>query len=125
MEAETEMSLTKKETAEYAFDLQVGLSGADVPEFDAARLLGNAAILAVNLRGLGEVNYSTLLLVAAHHFGIRSEAIDGVLHVLAELELVRLITAGSSIKSIIPDVPHFEDVYEQVGNFVDQRPLNA
>ena len=27
MEAETKMSLTKKETAEYAFDLQVGLNG--------------------------------------------------------------------------------------------------
>jgi hypothetical protein len=118
------MALTKKETAEYAFDLQVGLNGADVPEFDAARLLGNAAILAVNLRGLGEVKYSTLRLVAAHHFGIRSEAIDGVLHVLAELELVKLITAGTSVKSIIPDVPHFEDVYAQVGDFVDQQPLN-
>jgi hypothetical protein len=124
MEAETKMSLTKKETAEYAFDLQVGLNGADVPEFDSARLLGNAAVLAVNLRGLGEVNYSTLRLVAAYHFGIRSEAINGVLDVLAELELVKLITAGTSVKSIIPDVPHFEDVYAQVGNFVDQRPLN-
>lgn len=44
------MSLIQKETAEYAFDLQVGLNGTDVPEFDAARLLGNAAVLAVNLR---------------------------------------------------------------------------
>jgi hypothetical protein len=66
MEAETKMLLTKKEMAEYAFDLQVGLNGADVPEFDAARLLGTAAVLAVNLRGLGEVNYSTLRLVAAY-----------------------------------------------------------
>lgn len=118
------MSLSKKETAEYAFDLQVGLSGADVPEFDAARLIGNAAVLAVNLRGLGEVEYATLRLVAAHHFGIRSEAIDNVLRVLAELELVKLIGTGGAIKSVIPDVPHFEDVYEQVGAYVDQRPLN-
>src|SRR5215831_4546281 len=102
------MTLTKKETAEYAFDLQVGLSGADVPEFDAARLLGNAAILAVNLRGLGEVDYRTLRLVAAHYFAIRSEAIDGVLNALAELELVRLITTGSTIRSVIPEIPHFE-----------------
>ncbi|HTV26504.1 MAG TPA: hypothetical protein VMF32_01850 [Xanthobacteraceae bacterium] len=118
------MTLTKKETAEYAFDLQVGLSGADVPEFDAARLLGNAAILAVNLRGLGEVDYRTLRLVAAHYFTIRSEAIDGVLNALAELELVRLITTGGTIRSVIPEIPHFEDVYEQIGTYVDQRPLN-
>src|SRR5260221_611809 len=109
------MTLTKKETAEYAFDLQIGLSGADVPEFDAARLLGNAAVLAVNLRGLGEVDYKTLRIVAAHYFSIRSEAIDGVLSALAELELVKLITTGSTIKTVIPDVPHFEDVYGAVG----------
>ena len=62
------MSLTEKQVAEYAFDLQVGLEGADVPEFDSAKMIGNAAILAVNLRGLGEVDYSSLRLVAAHHF---------------------------------------------------------
>lgn len=118
------MSLSQKETAEYAFDLQVGLNGADVPEFDAARLLGNAAVLAVNLRGLGEVEYSTLRLVAAHHFGIRSEAIDSVLRAMADLELIKIITSGSSIKTIIPEIPHFENVYEQVGAYVDQRPLN-
>jgi hypothetical protein len=124
MKMTNEDSPTKKEIAEYAFDLQVGLNGADVPEFDVARLIGNAAILAVNLRGLGEVQYATLRLVAAHYFGIRSEAIDRVLHVLADLELIKLITKGMSILSIIPDVPHFEDVYAQVGNFLDQQPLN-
>lgn len=118
------MALNTKETAEYAFDLQVGLNGIDVPEFDAARLIGNAAILAVNLRGLGEVDYSTLRLVAAHHFGIRSDVIDGVLRALDDLELVKLVTTGSTIKTIIPDVPHFEDVYSQVGEFTSQRPLN-
>lgn len=118
------MPLNKKETAEYAFDLQVGLNGADVPEFDAARLLGNAAILAVNLRGLGEVDYQTLRLVAAHHFGIRSDVIDGVLRALDELELVKLVTTGATIKTIIPDVPHFEDVYTQVGEYTSARPLN-
>jgi hypothetical protein len=118
------MTLTNKETAEYAFDLQIGLNGADVPEFDAARLLGNAAVLAVNLRGLGEVDYTTLRIVAAHYFGIRSEAIDGVLKALAELELVKLITTGSTTKTVIPDVPQFEDVYGVVGTYVAQRPLN-
>ena len=58
------MTITKKETAEYAFDLQVGLEGADVPEYDAAKLLGMAAVLAVNLRGLPEVKYGSLRLVA-------------------------------------------------------------
>lgn len=44
------MPPTEKETAEYAFDLQVGLNGADVPEFDAARLLWDAAVAALRAR---------------------------------------------------------------------------
>lgn len=118
------MALTNKETAEYAFDLQVGLNGADVPEFDVARLIGNAAILAVNLRGLGEVDYTTLRLVAAHHFGIRSDIIDNVLKALDDLELIKLITTGSTIKTIIPDIPHFENVYSQVGEYTAAKSLN-
>jgi hypothetical protein len=118
------MTLSNKEMAEFAFDLQIGLNGTDVPEFDAVRLLGNAAVLAINLRGLGEVKYSTLRVVAAHHFRIRSEGVDAVLRVLADLELVSLITSGKTIESVIPQVPHFEDVYAQVGEFVVEQPLN-
>jgi hypothetical protein len=44
------MALTKKQIAEYAFDLQVGLEGIDVPEYDAAKAIGMAAVLAINLR---------------------------------------------------------------------------
>lgn len=118
------MSLTEKQTAEYAFDLQVGLEGADVPEFNAAKMIGNAAVLAVNLRGLGEVEYSSLRLVAASYFNIRSDVLDGVLHTLADLELVKLITTGSSIKKVIQTVPHFENIYDRVGQYTAEQPLN-
>lgn len=118
------MALTKKETAEFAFDLQVGLEGADVPEYDAAADIGKAAVLAVNLRGLGETDYGALRIVAAHHFHIRSDVLDRILRILAELELIRLVTQGQTIKKVIPDVPHFEDVYERVGEFAEQKPLN-
>ncbi|WGM39935.1 hypothetical protein [Caulobacter sp. NIBR1757] len=116
--------MDKKSTAEFAFDLQVGLNGADVPEYDAAVEIGKAAVLAINLRGLGEIDYGALRLVASHHFKIRSDSLDHILHILAELELIRLVTAGSSIKKIIPDIPHFEDTYERVGEYIDQKPLN-
>ena len=118
------MTLGKKESAEYAFDLQVGLSGADVPEYDVAADIGKAAVLAVNLRGLGEIPYGSLRLVAARHFHIRSDVLDRVLRILADLELIRLVSQGQTIHTVIPDVPHFEDVYERVGDFLDERPLN-
>jgi hypothetical protein len=77
------MTLNNKAIAEYAFDLQVGLEGADVPEYDAAKTMGMAAVLAVNLRGLGEIQYQSLRLVAAHYFHIRSDVLDSVLHMHA------------------------------------------
>lgn len=116
--------VTKKEIAEYSFDIQVGLEGADVPEYDAAKTLGMAAVLATNLRGLGEVDYKVLKLVASRYFHIRSDVIDNVLAVLADLELIRLASTGSTINSVIPNVPHFENVYDQVGEYVEQKPLN-
>jgi hypothetical protein len=118
------MPLTVKAVAEYSFDLQVGLEGVDVPEYDVAKAIGMAAVLAVNLRGLGELQYQSLRLVAAHYFHIRSDVLDGVLHTLAELELVKLVTSGTSIQQVIPTVPHFEDVYARIGELASVRPLN-
>lgn len=116
--------LSNREIAEFSFDLQVGLEGADVPEYDAARIIGTAAVLAVNLRGLQEVDYKVLRIVASRLFHIRSESLDDVLHVLAELGLVRLITEGRSIKKVVPLVPHFRDVYAVVGEYNEQKSLN-
>lgn len=118
------MTPTEKAIAEYSFDLQVGLEGADVPEYDVAKTIGMAAVLAVNLRGLGEIQYQSLRLVAAHYFHIRSDVLDGVLRTLADLELVKLVTSGSSIQEVIPAVPHFEDVYARVGQLASVHPLN-
>jgi hypothetical protein len=91
-----------KAIAEYAFDLQVGLEGADVPEYDVAKTLGMASVLAVNLRGLGEIQYQSLRLVAAHYFHIRSDVLDSVLHTLADLELIKLrLTSGYILRTMI------------------------
>jgi hypothetical protein len=118
------MALTSKQVAEYAFGLQVGLEGADVPEYEVAKTIGKAAVLAVNLRGLGEVQYGTLRLVAARHFHIRSDVLDGTLKTLADLELIKLVTTGETIHQIIPDIPHFDNVYGRVGTYTDVKPLN-
>jgi hypothetical protein len=120
----TGTSFTNKQLAEYAFDLQVGLEGADVPEYESAITIGKAAVLAVNLRGLGELDYKALRLVAARYFHIRSDVLDGVLRTLADLELVKLVTTDGSIEQVIPTVPHFENIYERVGELTAAKPLN-
>jgi hypothetical protein len=105
--------------AEYAHDLQLGLSRVSVPEFDQLPLVGMAAILAVHIRGLGEIDYQGVLKpVAEHFFDIPSVVLPQVLQVLAEVEFVSLDTTGKSINKVIPSVPHFQSIYDGLGKYV-------
>lgn len=105
--------------AEYAHDLQLGLSRVSVPEFDQLPLVGMAAILAIHIRGLGEIDYQGVLKpVADHFFDIPSVALPQVLTVLADVGFVSLDTTGKSINKVIPSVPHFQSVYDGLGEYV-------
>lgn len=106
-----------KRTAEFAFDLQVGLARHDVPEFDALKELGMVASLAVHIRGLGEIPYEVLRKVSDYYFDIPSAALKPVLEVLAEIEFVRLVQREKRIVTVIPEVPQFEDVYGILGDY--------
>lgn len=116
--------MDKKTLAELAFDIQVGLGRSDAPEFDSLRTVGMAASLAIHLRGLGEIPYEVLRKVSDFYFNIPSYALKQVLTVLAEVEFIDLITTGSRIDKIIPDIPQFRDVYAILGTHPDLENLN-
>ena len=106
------------EKAEFAHDLQIGLARKSVPEFDQLPLLGMAAKLAMNIRGLGEIDASVLRQVADHFFDIPAMVLQPALTILDEVEYVQLITSGKTLKSIIPQVPHFSSVYGGLGEYI-------
>ncbi|HHW33384.1 MAG TPA: hypothetical protein GXX24_04465 [Paracoccus solventivorans] len=106
-----------RETAEFAYDLHAGLSALAIPEFDQLQVIGMAATLAVHLKGLGEVDYEVLRKVSDHFMSIPSYALKPVLELLADIEFVRLITAGKTISKVIPNIPVFDDVYEGIGEY--------
>jgi hypothetical protein len=83
-----------------------------------------AAVLAVHLKGLDEVAFDVLRKVSDHYFEIPSYALKSVLEVLAETELVRLITEGKTIKKVIPTVPFFSNVYSLVGEYSRSEGVN-
>src|SRR5258705_5646600 len=114
----------KEERGEIAFDLQTGLGRLDVPEYDSLRIVGMAAVLAIHLKGLDEVAYEVLRKVSDHYFDIPSYALKSVLEVLAETELVRLITEGKTTKKVIPTVPFFSNVYSLVGEYSLNEGVN-
>jgi hypothetical protein len=104
--------------AEFAHDLQIGLSRKSVPEFDQLPLIGMAAKLAMNIRGLGEIDASVLRQVADHFFDIPAMVLQPALAILDEVEYVQLVTSGKTLKSIVPQVPHFSSVYDGLGEYI-------
>jgi len=111
--------MDRKQVAEFAFDIQSGLCRYDISEFDVLRNIGMSASLAVHIRGLGEIDYEVLRKVSDHYFDIPSVALEKILGILADLEFVELITIGTRIKTVIPQVPRFQNIYEPIGNYHD------
>jgi hypothetical protein len=111
--------LTSAKVAEYAHDLQSGLAQTRVPQFDRLPIVGMASIVALHVRGLGEISYDILRQVSDYYFDVPSSALPEVLRVLEEIGYVQLISkSATSIKSVIPQVPHFRSVHEGLGEYV-------
>lgn len=109
------------ETAEFAYDLHAGLSTLRVPEFDQLQIIGMAATLAVNIKGLGDIEYEVLRKVSDHFMSIPSYALKPVLEVLAEVEFIRIFKSGKTIEKITPNIPVFENVYRGLGEYADKE----
>src|ERR1700685_3937211 len=111
--------ITSTQVAEFAHDLQTGLARTDVPQFDRLPIVGMASIIALHIRGLGEIPYDVLRQVADHYFDVPSIALPEVLRVLEEIDYVQLISRSpTSIQNVIPQVPHFRSVHEGLGEYV-------
>lgn len=110
-----------KELAEFAYDLHTGLSTHNVSEFDDLQTIGMAATLAVHIRGLGEIDYEVMRKVSDHFMSIPSYALEKILYVLNDIQFVQLITSGKKITKVIPNIPVFEDIYEQIGNYASNE----
>lgn len=109
---------TNQERAEFAHDLEVGLARKSVPEFDQLPTIGMAAKLALNIKGLGEIDGPVLRQVADHFFDIPAGMLNSVLDILAEVEHVQLIREGKTVKKVIPSVPYFSSVYDGLGQYL-------
>src|SRR5690606_17307253 len=104
-------------TAARCHEIQVSLATHEVPEFEAIPLIGMAVRLALHIRGLPPFDFEVLKLVASHYLAIPSIVVERIVRILAEVEFVRLQQQGSTIKRILPTVPYYEDLYEQIGEF--------
>lgn len=116
--------LKGRKLVELSYDIQSGLGNTEVPDFEALREMGMAATLAIHLRGMPELDYEVLRLVSSYYFNIPTSCLKESLLILAEIEYVQINKKGSKITSIIPQVPHFKDVYEGVGDYFTFSDMN-
>jgi len=100
-------------------EIQLSLRDKDVNRFEAIPRVGMAVQLALHLRGLPVVDYERAKLVAASILGIPRVAFDQVLGILAEIEFVRLGNTTSGIRTIIPTVPYFDELYVGLGDYLN------
>jgi hypothetical protein len=105
------------ELAARCHEIQVSLGTTDVPEFDRLVEIGMAVRLALHIRGLPLIKYDVLRLVANHYLDIPTTSLRTVLNALAEVEFVRIVSEGSTIKSVLPTVPYYEDMYTRLGEY--------
>jgi hypothetical protein len=106
-------------------EIQTSLGTKDVPEFETISELGMAVRLALQIRGLPLIEYETLKLVAIHYLQIPSLAVKRIVRLLAEVEFVRLRSQGDTINGVLPTVPYYEDLYNQLGEYaVTDRTLS-
>ncbi|MCK9200810.1 MAG: hypothetical protein M0P59_08595 [Gallionella sp.] len=117
------MNMKPQIIAELAHDLQSGLGRTSIPDFDRLPIVGMASILALHIKGLGEIDYAVLRQVSDHFFDIPAIALPQVLDLLAEIEYLSLIKDGKSIKKVIPSIPHFDSVYSGIGEYLSNESL--
>ena len=112
------------EVAARCHEIQTGLGTTEVPEFEQLAIIGMAVRLALHIRGLPGIPFEIVKLVGYHYLGIPTVAMRTVLEVLDEVEFVRLGTEGKTIKTVLPDVPYYEELYETIGEYSADVGLN-
>jgi hypothetical protein len=112
------------EVAARCHEIQTGLGMTEVPEFDNLRAIGMGVRLALHIRGLPAVNFETLRLVANHFLEIPSVALKRIIEMLAEIEFVKLVTQGKTIKAVVPTVPYYETLYTTLGQHASDIAFN-
>ncbi|MEH2042227.1 hypothetical protein [Nostoc sp.] len=116
--------LTPQDIAIRAHDITVCLERSSVSSFDELVNLGMAVRLAIHLRGVPAVPYELLRDVAVHLLNFSTGAVRPVVELLAEAEFVRLDTQGRTIKTVIPDIPFYQDLFSTLGKLLSDKKFS-
>jgi hypothetical protein len=109
------MAISKEELAIRAHDVVASMERQRAPEYEGLQILGLSVRLALHLRGVPPLPYETVKQVAVYLLNFNPAEVRPVLTLLAEAEFVTLDTEGSTIKTVVPNIPFFENLYAALG----------
>lgn len=112
-----EKTATAPELAARCHEIQTGLETTAVPEFDHLLLIGMAVRIALHIRGLPAIPFEILKLVGYQYLNIPTLAAASVVTLLADVEFVKIGMHGKTIKTVVPNVPYYEDLYQALGEY--------
>ncbi|MDA0573921.1 hypothetical protein [Burkholderia gladioli] len=111
--------MDKKIAVARCHEIQIAIRDKEVPRFESIPEIGMAVHLAIHIRGLPLIDYEKLKLVASTMLGIPRLSVDRIINLLAEIEFVKLQQTGKRIQAVLPLVPYFDDLYEGLGEYLE------
>jgi hypothetical protein len=118
------LTTSKEEIAVRSHDILVTSGTSRAVEFDALTNIGAAVRLAINLRGVPPVSFDLLKSAAVHRLGLQPSEVRPAIELLAEAEMVILHQEGRTIKTVVPDIPYYSDLYTNIGEVGTGEGLN-
>lgn len=124
------MALERVDIGIRSHDVHQGMGNVDtrsahIARLETTRLVGMAANLAVNLRGLDVIDDANALKqIAAQELGVESLAFDSVIGVLEEAGMLRVRRPSPSRVQIDENIPYHQNLYELLGEIWEQRAPN-
>src|SRR5262245_56733841 len=110
--------------AAHCHEITVSLEGRQVGEFDQLVIVGMAVNLAIHLRGIPAVPHELLRQIGLHLLHIPPTTMPLVIELLGEAEFVAIDRQGATIRSVVPTVPFFDDMFDTIGEVASGRRLS-
>ena len=102
-------------------EIQLAIKDKEVARFETIPEMGMAVQLSLHIRGLPIVSYEVLKLVATSLIGIPRLAVDRIVYLLGDIEFVKIVRDGKTIKSVLPTVPYFDELYDRLGQYLEDE----
>lgn len=115
---------TGSDLAVRCHDVTSTLATKQVADFDQLVVIGMAVRLALHLQGAATVPHDLLKQVGLHLLNIPTPVLPSVIDCLAEAEFIRVDRTGRTIRSIVPTVPFYEDLFDDIGRYAETIELS-